>query len=851
MPSGPRIVIAAPDPDAAALRARLPGLGYAVCAAVGCGRRAVAETARLRPALALIDPGLAGEVSGIDAAARIGARFDVPVVFLIAAGTEELPPAARASAPFGCAWQPCADRQLQSILDTALALHRREAALLERARRLERDVTELRDDAQLFHTVIDATSDGVVASVNGKFRRLNAAAKSILGSDARPCDWEPPYGLFRPDGAPLPDEEDPLTRARLHGESADGVEIVARTPLNPDGVWLRVNARPLPGDGGVIAFRNITELRTTERGLRQREDAFNRQANLMKIVFNAISEGVIVADTDGKYLIHNAAMERIIGVYRPDADITRRSETYGIYYPDGETLYPSRELPITRAIRGESTDDVVVFIRNDHRPDGVYVSINGRPLYDEAGALIGGVIVFRDVGRARQEELEITRTTKALSKQTRAMEAVLNSLSDGVVVANMNGELTLFNRSAERIVGIGLTDTGPDQWQERYGIFYADGETPMPVDELPLTRAIRGEASDDVEMFIRNPQVPDGVFINVSGRPMQDGPADLRGGVIVIHDVTERVHAEQALMQAFAQGRMEVVDTILHNIGNAINSVSIGVGTVREELRRNALLRRFSALAQALEAHRGDLAAYLTGDPQGRKVAPFIRALAADAAAWNERMTRTVERVKNRVAHIVDIINTQKSFHEGTTARKIVNLRQSINGALKVLAESLASRGIELRVDCARAPGEIRIEESRFHQMLVNLVKNAMEAIDELAQPAAPETRRIAVDCYLQNEFLVIDVVDNGIGIKDDRQRMIFTAGYTTKKDGNGLGLHSAANFVIASGGRIYPLSGGIGKGTTMRVMLRRSSTLPEHVPERTENGSALTAGAGGAGRRA
>ena len=321
--------------------------------------------------------------------------------------------------------------------------------------------------------------------------------------------------------------------------------------------------------------------------------------------------------------------------------------------------------------------------------------------------------------------------------------------------------------------------------------------------------------------------------------------------MIVFHDVTERVHAEQALMQAFAQGRMEVVDTILHNIGNAINSVSIGVGTVREELRQNAPLRRFSALARTLEAHRSDLLSYLSDDPQGRKVVPFIQALAADAAAQNERLTRTVDRVKSRVAHIVDIINTQKSFHEGTTARKIVNLRQSINDALKVLAESLASRGIELRVDCARAPGEVRIDESRFHQMMVNLVKNAMEAIDELAQQAAPAARRIAVDCYLQNEFLVIDVVDSGIGIKDDRHRLIFTAGYTTKKDGTGLGLHSAANFVIASGGKIFPLSGGIGKGTTMRVMLRRSSTLPEPTPERTGNGSTLTAVTGaGDGRR-
>ena len=49
----------------------------------------------------------------------------------------------------------------------------------------------------------------------------------------------------------------------------------------------------------------------------------------------------------------------------------------------------------------------------------------------------------------------------------------------------------------------------------------------------------------------------------------------------------------------------------------------------------------------------------------------------------------------------------------------------------------------------------------------------------------------------------------------------MFNAGYTTKKNGSGLGLHSAANFVIGSGGSIRPLSDGIGHGTTMRVTLR------------------------------
>ena len=81
--------------------------------------------------------------------------------------------------------------------------------------------------------------------------------------------------------------------------------------------------------------------------------------------------------------------------------------------------------------------------------------------------------------------------------------------------------------------------------------------------------------------------------------------------------------------------------------------------------------------------------------------------------------------------------------------------------------------------------------------------------------PAAGLSRRAAQDVF------VVDVVDNGIGIEPSRFGSVFNAGYTTKKNGSGLGLHSAANFVIGSGGSIRPVSDGIGHGTTMRVTLR------------------------------
>lgn len=413
----------------------------------------------------------------------------------------------------------------------------------------------------------------------------------------------------------------------------------------------------------------------------------------------------------------------------------------------------------------------------------------------------------------------LKKTIDELQHEVQLMQAIFDSISDGVIVVDEKGNLT-FNPSAERIVGVRL-DTLPDQWTEEYKIFYPDQVTRIPTEELPLARALRGEATDEMEMFIRTSGKPQGVYISASGRPITL-PGTARGGVIVFRDVTEGVQAEEALARAFAQGRLEVMDTILHNIGNAVNSVAIGIGTLKEQLVNNRLIQRLSALSEAVRAHPDDWCHYIQHDPQGQQVRPFLLALANDFVKQNQQFVRTVERVRSQTSHIVDIVRTQRGFDSKAMTCKDVNLRQAILGALRILHDSFARRGIRTHVNCGNAPEEIRVQEAQFNQMLVNLLKNSMEAIDELKQSGGLEgLPRIEVRAYARRDFLVLDVLDNGIGIAQKNLKAIFKAGYTTKPEGSGLGLHSAANFVTGSGGKIQPLSGGLGTGTTMRVMLR------------------------------
>ena len=492
---------------------------------------------------------------------------------------------------------------------------------------------------------------------------------------------------------------------------------------------------------------------------------------------------------------------------------------------------PYQELPLVRAMRGEATDGEELFLRNASKPQGAHLSVSGRPLQSDIHRAGGGVVVMRDISERKAAEKKLHETVTELSQQTQLMQAIFDAMSDGVVVADEQGRFTLFNPAAERIVGMGMTDSDPEQWTAEYGIFYNDRTTPVSTGDLPLVRAIQGETIDEMELFIRNASRPAGVHLSVNGRPILASEM-AQGGVIIFRDVSEKVRAEEALAQAFAQGRLEVMDTILHNIGNAINSVAVGVGNLKKRLTGDPLLAQFSAFSEAARAHLEDWDDYIRHHPEGRQVLPFVLDFADALAKQNRQLLRTVERANTQANHIVDIVRTQQSFGNHAIY-KDVNLRQAVSDALKLLREAFVRRGFRPHLSFGNTPEEIRIQESQFHQMLVNLFKNAIEATDEQRQSNGLwGPPRVELRTYVQEEFLVLDVVDNGIGIPQKNHRAIFTAGYTTKPKGSGLGLHSSANFITASGGKIRPLSDGAGQGATMRVMLRLAVVSPGWEPD-------------------
>ena len=707
---------------------------------------------------------------------------------------------------------------------------------------LDRTTQEFRDQAKLMETVFEGMREGlVVVDTAGRVVLNNASAERIMGVGAIPVppdQWTERYGIYLPDGETRPPvHEIPLVRA-IHGETTDEAEYFVRNEKQTKGIYISASARPLKGAGDKIIgavgiIREITKRKLAEAELENTVRKLRFQTQLSEVIFNSMNDGLIVADSEGKFTVFNKSAENIVGIGMIDRPPEQWTEEYGIFYPDQVTHVPMEEIPLVRTMRGEEVNEMELFIRNEKRPAGVHISVDGRPLHDDVAGHAGGVVVFRDVTAHRRAQDELDRTIRDLREHDELMETTFNSISEGIVVADEKGEFLYVNPAAEQITGMGATDTPPEEWARRYGSFYPDRQTPFESEDLPLLRAIfKQEETNDVDIFLRKEEKQDGVYIRVTGRPLRNDVGGVRGGVITFRDITEEMNAEEALARAFAQGRLEIVDTILHNIGNAINSVTVGIETVRHTLNEDRLLGRLRALARALEAHGDDWADYVANDPQGRQAMPFVIALAEDFTRQNEVLAKTVERVSDRADHIADIIRTQKAHGSPSMDRKDINLENALNAAVRVLQDSISKRDVRIDIDREDAPKEIRIQESQFHQMIVNLIKNALEAIDELAaSEGLADAPRIGIGARVDGDFLNLEVSDNGIGFAAAEADRFFSAGYTTKEAGTGLGLHSVANFVVSLGGEIIPFSDGPGKGATMRVRLRLSSILSPPPP--------------------
>ncbi len=166
--------------------------------------------------------------------------------------------------------------------------------------------------------------------------------------------------------------------------------------------------------------------------------------------------------------------------------------------------------------------------------------------------------------------------------------------------------------------------------------------------------------------------------------------------------------------------------------------------------------------------------------------------------------------------HIKKIVSTQQSHAGAYGVVETTSIAEVVDDALTVNATSFERYGIEMLLEYADLP-PIALDKQRLLQILVNLVRNAKHAVLD----RDGEEKRLTLRIRRHGDTRVyVEVIDNGVGITSENLTKIFSHGFTTKEDGHGFGLHSAALAAKEMGGSLSVHSDGPGKGATFTIDL-------------------------------
>jgi PAS domain S-box-containing protein len=386
----------------------------------------------------------------------------------------------------------------------------------------------------------------------------------------------------------------------------------------------------------------------------------------------------------------------------------------------------------------------------------IHVSLTVSPIKDENGKIIGAAKIVRDITRQKRLEEAALR-----------LAAIVESSDDAIASKDLNGIVTSWNRSAEKlfgytaaeIIGKSITLIIPPELHHD--------------EDMILSKIRRGEKIDHFET-IRLHKNGERIEVSLTISPIKDDNGNVIGAAKIVRNITESNKIERALRtteKLAAAGRMAA--TVAHEINNPLEAVTNLVYLAKREL------------------------------PQNDRVAGYL-----DLAS----------RELDRVAHIT---RQTLGFYRDTSSPALFNVPDMLDDLLLLYEKRFESRRIKVvkqydnRVEITALAGEIR-------QAFSNLITNAMDAMPEGGTLAL----RVAKSHDWSNSHVHgvrITILDTGSGIEPRHRKNIFQPFFTTKTDvGTGLGLWITCGILEKHRGsiRMKSRTGQSGHGTAFSIFL-------------------------------
>ncbi|MBA3396761.1 MAG: response regulator [Deltaproteobacteria bacterium] len=433
--------------------------------------------------------------------------------------------------------------------------------------------------------------------------------------------------------------------------------------------------------------------------------------------------------------------------------------------------------------------------------DGNRVAIQATftPLWDGEGNVGHVAAVFKDLTAERMQH-ELAEAERDL------LRLIIQQSGDGIIVANADGVIEIFNPAAMLQHGIsGLRAAPPDEWGARYGLETPAGQ-PLPLEDTPLYRALHGDKVVDGRWSVRR---PDGTIrmLNGTSTPLARADGTRAGAVLIARDETERLAGEQEraallererLARAEAERANRVKDEFLAMLGHEL---------------RNPLAPIFTAL-ELIE---------LRGQVQSGRELQVIR--------------RQVDHLSRLVDDLLDV--SRITGGKVVLRQTAIRIQDVLDRAAEIASPLLDTRQQRLVVQL-EPDLMVYADAHRLTQVISNLLTNAAKFSPHEGEIVA-RARRDAAD-------VVIEVRDTGIGIAPDMLERVFDMfvqahpSQTNERAGLGLGLTLVKSLVELHGGTVTVASGGLDRGSTFAVRIPAGVPDPLPVPAAEQQPRAASA---------